>query len=79
MQDSNTAEMIFSVARIIADLSASFTLLPGDIIATGTPLGVGAFRSPPVSLRDGDVMEIEIEQIGTLVNTCRANTNGGHS
>lgn len=76
MQDSNTKEMIFSVARIISDLSASMTLLPGDIIATGTPLGVGAFRTPPVELADGDVMEIEIEGIGTLVNTCRVTTGG---
>lgn len=78
MQDSHTGEMIFSVAQIIADLSASFTLLPGDVIATGTPLGVGAFRTPPFELSDGDVMEIEIEGIGTLVNTCRTN-NGGQA
>lgn len=76
MQDSNTSEMIFSVAQIISDLSANFTLLPGDVIATGTPLGVGAFRTPPFELSDGDVMEIEVGGIGTLVNTCRTN-NGG--
>lgn len=70
MQDSNTSEMIFSVAELISRLSATFTLSPGDIIATGTPLGVGAFRSPPVFLKKGDVIEVEIEKIGTLSNTC---------
>ena len=76
MQDSNTKEMIWSVAEMISDLSRSFTLLPGDIIATGTPLGVGSFRTPPVRLQDGDVMEIEVENIGVLVNTCRVITGG---
>ena len=71
MQDSSTKEMIFSVAELIAYLSRSFTLVPGDVIATGTPLGVGAFRTPPVFLRDGDVIEVEIEKIGKLTNTCR--------
>jgi 2-keto-4-pentenoate hydratase/2-oxohepta-3-ene-1,7-dioic acid hydratase in catechol pathway len=71
MQDSTTKEMIFSVAELISLLSASFTLVPGDVIATGTPLGVGAFRTPPVFLRDGDVIEVEIEKIGKLTNTCR--------
>ncbi|MBO3089202.1 fumarylacetoacetate hydrolase family protein [Cellulomonas dongxiuzhuiae] len=76
MQDSSTKQMIFSVAEIISVLSRSFTLQPGDLIATGTPLGVGAFRTPPVRLADGDVMELEIEGIGTLVNTCRTTTGG---
>ncbi len=76
MQDSTTAEMIFSVAELVSRLSRSFTLQPGDVIATGTPLGVGAFRTPPVFLRDGDVVEIEIEGIGTLTNTCRVTTGG---
>jgi 2-keto-4-pentenoate hydratase/2-oxohepta-3-ene-1,7-dioic acid hydratase in catechol pathway len=71
MQDSNTKEMIFPVAELIAYLSRSFTLVPGDVIATGTPLGVGAFRTPPVFLRDGDVIEVEVEGIGKLTNTCR--------
>ncbi|QDC26752.1 fumarylacetoacetate hydrolase family protein [Georgenia yuyongxinii] len=71
MQDSSTAEMIFPVAELISYLSASLTLVPGDVIATGTPLGVGAFRTPPVFLRDGDTIEVEIERIGTLTNTCR--------
>ena len=71
MQDSNTDQLIFSVGDILAFLSASFTLLPGDVVLTGTPAGVGAFRSPPRFLRDGDVVEIEIEGIGTLRNTMR--------
>jgi 2-keto-4-pentenoate hydratase/2-oxohepta-3-ene-1,7-dioic acid hydratase in catechol pathway len=71
MQDSSTKEMIFSVAELISLLSESLTLVPGDVIATGTPLGVGAFRTPPVFLRDGDIIEVEIEKIGKLTNTCR--------
>ncbi len=70
-QDSNTGNMIFGVAELIEFLSRSFTLLPGDIILTGTPAGVGIFRDPPLLLQDGDVVEIEIEHIGTLTNTCR--------
>lgn len=70
MQDSNTSEMIFSVADLVAFLSRSFTLYPGDVIATGTPVGVGAFRAPPVWLRDGDEVEIEIDGIGVLRNHC---------
>ena len=68
-QSSTTAQMIFPIARIIAELSAGMTLLPGDIIATGTPDGVGFARVPPEFLRDGDRMEVEIEHIGTLFNT----------
>jgi 5-carboxymethyl-2-hydroxymuconate isomerase len=71
MQDSSTSELIFGVNELIAYLSRSFTLQPGDVIATGTPLGVGAFRTPPVFLRDGDVVEVELEGIGRLRNTCR--------
>jgi 2-keto-4-pentenoate hydratase/2-oxohepta-3-ene-1,7-dioic acid hydratase in catechol pathway len=71
MQNSNTDQLIFGVAEILAHLSASFTLLPGDIVLTGTPAGVGAFRDPPRFLGDGDVVEIEIEGIGTLRNTTR--------
>jgi 2-keto-4-pentenoate hydratase/2-oxohepta-3-ene-1,7-dioic acid hydratase in catechol pathway len=74
MQDSSTAEMIFSVVELVERLSRSFTLEPGDIIATGTPLGVGAFRDPPIFLGDGDVMEMEIEGIGILRNRCRVVT-----
>ncbi|PWC28243.1 fumarylacetoacetate hydrolase family protein [Teichococcus aestuarii] len=69
MQDSNTSDMIFSVPRILAILSEAMTLEPGDVIATGTPSGVGYARKPPVFMKGGDTMEIEIEGIGTLVNT----------
>ncbi len=69
MQDSNTADMIFSVQTLISDLSRSMTLLPGTVILTGTPEGVGFTRKPPVFLQDGDEIIIEIENIGRLVNT----------
>lgn len=68
-QHSNTSKMIFSIPRVIAELSKGMTLLPGDIIATGTPEGVGFARKPPEFLKDGDVMEVEIEKIGILRNT----------
>jgi len=68
-QHSNTSQMIFPIGRIVADLSAGMTLEPGDLIATGTPEGVGMARTPPEFLRDGDVVEVEIERIGILRNT----------
>jgi 2-keto-4-pentenoate hydratase/2-oxohepta-3-ene-1,7-dioic acid hydratase in catechol pathway len=68
MQASNTADMIFPVRRIVSHLSHSFTLLPGTLILTGTPSGVGFMRKPPVYLRPGQVVEVEIEGIGALVN-----------
>lgn len=68
MQDSNTADMIFDVASLIATLSEAMTLEPGDVIATGTPSGVGYARKPPVYLREGDRIEVEIERIGTVAN-----------
>ena len=68
MQDSNTGDMIFDVATLIATLSEVMTLEPGDVIATGTPSGVGYARKPPVFMKPGDVCEIEIEGIGTLSN-----------
>ena len=68
MQASNTADMIFPVRRIVSHLSHCFTLLPGTLILTGTPGGVGFMRKPPVYLRPGQVVEVEIEGIGTLVN-----------
>lgn len=71
MQDSTTAELIFGVHELVAYLSRSFTLKPGDVIATGTPLGVGGFRSPPIYLRHGDVVEVELGGIGLLRNSCR--------
>jgi 2-keto-4-pentenoate hydratase/2-oxohepta-3-ene-1,7-dioic acid hydratase in catechol pathway len=63
--------MYFGVAAIISYCSQSFSLEPGDVIATGTPGGVGIFRDPPVLLDDGDEVVVEIERIGRLVNTCR--------
>jgi 2-keto-4-pentenoate hydratase/2-oxohepta-3-ene-1,7-dioic acid hydratase in catechol pathway len=68
LQQSNTHHMIFSVAQTISYISQLMTLEPGDIIATGTPEGVGFKRTPPVFLKDGDVVEVEIEKIGTLRN-----------
>jgi 5-carboxymethyl-2-hydroxymuconate isomerase len=68
MQDSSTAEMIFGVAELISFCSHSFTLEPGDAILTGTPWGCGEFMDPKRSLRDGDVVECEIEGIGVLRN-----------
>ena len=71
LQSASTAQMFFSVARIIAYCSAAFTLEPGDVIATGTPSGVGAFRHPPRYLADGDRVTVSVERIGDLTNTCR--------
>ncbi len=71
LQDARTSAMFFGVAAIISHCSAAFTLQPGDVIATGTPGGVGIFRKPPRLLRDGDVVTVEIERIGALANTCR--------
>jgi 2-keto-4-pentenoate hydratase/2-oxohepta-3-ene-1,7-dioic acid hydratase in catechol pathway len=68
MQDSTTANMIHRIPALIAHLSAAFTLAPGDLIATGTPAGVGAFRDPPVFLAAGDVVRCEVEQVGVLEN-----------
>jgi 2-keto-4-pentenoate hydratase/2-oxohepta-3-ene-1,7-dioic acid hydratase in catechol pathway len=67
-QDSNTSDMIFPVPVIIEWLSKGLTLEPGDIIATGTPEGVGMGRTPPEFLKDGDVVEVEVEGVGTLKN-----------
>jgi len=71
MQESNTSNMIFPVAELVSFLSYHFTLEPGDLIMTGTPSGVGVFRDPPLFMKDGDIIEIEIEGIGTLKNCCR--------
>jgi 2-keto-4-pentenoate hydratase/2-oxohepta-3-ene-1,7-dioic acid hydratase in catechol pathway len=72
LQDSSTSELIFGVPRLVSHASAVFTLQPGDLILTGTPAGVGVHRTPPVALADGDVVEIEIEAIGTLRNPVTA-------
>jgi 2-keto-4-pentenoate hydratase/2-oxohepta-3-ene-1,7-dioic acid hydratase in catechol pathway len=71
LQSSSTAQMVFSVAELIASISRTMTLEPGDVIATGTPPGVGFARTPPVWLRDGDEVTIEIERIGRLTNPVR--------
>jgi len=71
MQDSNTSRIVFKIPELISFFSKHFTLLPGDIILTGTPHGVGAFRNPSVYMKDGDEVVVEIEGIGRLVNRCR--------
>ena len=71
-QRSNTTNMVFGVANLIAFLSQGITLLPGDLIATGTPFGVGLGMKPPVYLNDGDVCEAEVERIGIIRNRIRA-------
>jgi len=74
MQDSTTAEMIFGVAEIVSFLSQACTLEPGDLILTGTPWGVGGFRDPPVFLKPGDSVEIEVEGVGVLANNVGRST-----
>ena len=68
LQDSNTSNLIFRIPELIQFITASIRLEPGDIIATGTPVGVGCFRQPPIFLHAGDLVEIEIEGLGTLRN-----------
>jgi 2-keto-4-pentenoate hydratase/2-oxohepta-3-ene-1,7-dioic acid hydratase in catechol pathway len=74
MQDSSTSQMIFSVAEIISYVTRVITLEKGDLIATGTPAGVGAFRDPKVFLKDGDEVSVEIEGLGTLTNPVRSDS-----
>jgi 2-keto-4-pentenoate hydratase/2-oxohepta-3-ene-1,7-dioic acid hydratase in catechol pathway len=74
MQEANTSDLIFPIEDLIVYLSAGVTLEPGDVIATGTPGGVGMSREPPRFLRDGDSVEIYIEGIGTLTNPVRSET-----
>jgi 2-keto-4-pentenoate hydratase/2-oxohepta-3-ene-1,7-dioic acid hydratase in catechol pathway len=69
MQDSSTSQLVFGVDELIAYLSQVFTLEPGDLIFTGTPPGVGMARKPPVWLKPGDSVEVEIDKLGTLSNT----------
>jgi acylpyruvate hydrolase len=71
MQDANTGDMIFPVAETVALLSECLTLEPGDLLVMGTPAGVGYARKPPVWMKDGDTIEIEIEGIGVLANPIR--------
>lgn len=79
VQDSNTRDMIFDVPAIIEFLSADTTLLPGTVILTGTPAGVGMGRKPPVYLQDGDRVTVEIEGIGALSNVVEASASGGEA
>ncbi|MHB8993803.1 MAG: fumarylacetoacetate hydrolase family protein [Armatimonadota bacterium] len=72
MQESTTSDLIFNCRHLISFLSHNMTLLPGTVIMTGTPEGVGFVRKPPVYLKAGDVIEVEVEGIGTLSNTVRA-------
>jgi 2-keto-4-pentenoate hydratase/2-oxohepta-3-ene-1,7-dioic acid hydratase in catechol pathway len=71
LQDSNTDQLIFKIPELIEFLSASVTLEPGDVVATGTPPGVGFARKPPVFMKDGDIAEVEIEGLGILSNPVR--------
>jgi len=68
LQDSNTSDMVFSVAETVSLLSSCCTLEPGDVIVMGTPAGVGFARKPPLWMKEGDVIEVEIERIGVLRN-----------
>jgi 2-keto-4-pentenoate hydratase/2-oxohepta-3-ene-1,7-dioic acid hydratase in catechol pathway len=68
VQDGRTSDMVFGVAELIAFISASITLEPGDVVVTGTPSGVGVFREPPVFLVPGDVVRVEVEGIGSVTN-----------
>jgi len=71
MQDARTSSMIFPIPRLIAELSRGTTLLAGTVILTGTPAGVGSARTPPRHLREGDLVEVEIERVGRLRNPVR--------
>ncbi|MBW2261891.1 MAG: fumarylacetoacetate hydrolase family protein [Deltaproteobacteria bacterium] len=68
LQDSHTSDMIFPVSRLISELSCDMTLLPGTVILTGTPEGVGFVREPPIFLKAGDTVTVELERVGTLTN-----------
>ena len=70
-QSSNTSKLIFNIAKIVSDLSQGLTLEAGDVIASGTPDGVGFARTPPEFLKDGDVMEVDIQKVGVLRNTLK--------
>jgi acylpyruvate hydrolase len=72
LQDSRTSDLIFDVPTLVAYITNAITLEPGDLILTGTPEGVGVFRDPKIGMKDGDVVEIEIEGIGVLRNPVQA-------
>ena len=76
LQSSNTEQLIFKVPQLISFLSQGITLEPGDVIATGTPSGVGVFRNPQIFLKAGDVVEVENEKLGVLRNTVAADEAG---
>lgn len=78
LQKGNTHDLIFNVADIISYISAILPLSPGDLIATGTPAGVGFSRTPPIFMKDGDVCELTIERIGTLSNRVKAEPRRQH-
>ena len=77
MQDSSTSQLIFPVAKLVAYLSGVFTLRPGDVIFTGTPPGLGAARTPPVSLKPGHVAEVELAKLGVLLRPVLPGPVGG--
>ena len=68
MQSGNTRDLIFAIPYLLNYISADITLLPGDVISTGTPAGVGIFRDPPITLQAGNVVECRVEGIGSLIN-----------
>jgi 2-keto-4-pentenoate hydratase/2-oxohepta-3-ene-1,7-dioic acid hydratase in catechol pathway len=76
VQQDKLGHMLFSVAQLIAYISSFTELLPGDVIATGTPAGVGALRQPPLFLKPGDHLEVDIQQIGLLSNDLIADNQG---
>jgi 2-keto-4-pentenoate hydratase/2-oxohepta-3-ene-1,7-dioic acid hydratase in catechol pathway len=63
--------MVFKLPELISFISKNFTLIPGDVVITGTPHGVGAFREPSIYMKDGDEVVVEIEKVGRIVNICR--------
>ena len=71
LQDSDTSRLIFDIPTLVATVSEFTTVLPGDVILTGTPGGVGFRREPPLFLRDGDEITVEVDGIGTLTNRVR--------
>jgi len=71
VQDSSTADMIFDIPTLVEFITRAITLLPGDVILTGTPHGTGGFRRPPRFLKDGDVVEVEVQRVGLLRNPCQ--------
>jgi 2-keto-4-pentenoate hydratase/2-oxohepta-3-ene-1,7-dioic acid hydratase in catechol pathway len=71
MQDGHSADMIFDIPSLLEFISADITLIPGDVISTGTPSGVGIFRDPPILLKSGDVVECRIDKIGSICNPVR--------